>query len=94
MTTTVKNLTAVPLTFPNGAIAGPGKTIGFADADWQLMVNDDMVKGYITSGSIEVNGTVPAGPPGTAVNAIYKLTQAEYNTLSPPNASTLYIIVG
>jgi hypothetical protein len=32
----------------------------------------------------------PAGPPGQWV----QLTQAQYNALSPPNPSTLYVIVG
>jgi hypothetical protein len=32
----------------------------------------------------------PAGPPGQWV----QVTQAQYNALSPPNPSTLYVIIG
>ncbi|WP_420408718.1 phage upper tail fiber protein [Hoeflea sp.] len=30
---------------------------------------------------------------GTGVTAVVKLTQAEYDALSPPDATTLYVIV-
>lgn len=70
-------------------------TLGAIANLYTLPVATASVLGGVKDGTgvtIGVDGTISADLTATGITAIVALTQAEYDALSPPSATTLYVI--
>ena len=59
----IKNLSSIALLFPTGQSVGPSKQIELSDEVWANMQSNDMVRSWLASGILELNGAPYARPP-------------------------------